>query len=456
MSFPDPLPLELGGDSPRGFAFEAAMLDACPPWLRRTRGAALMGAFGAVLDTLSQRAAEGVRLRFPGFDVDALPMHGRERRIQRGPLETDERYAARLWGWRQAHRGRGGPYALLEQLRAYFADSPRQIDVVYHSGTRRSLVTGRPTDLSFRSLPWHTLVIPSDGVTLEGGAVSQINDLSGNGHHFVQATASARPTIITGPHGKSEILFDGVDDFLRHGADVTFPTNYVVWVVFRFLTLPSAAPPGTTTRYVWTMTDGGSVTEYLSASPSNRIAGSMGGAITITTPTIDNAIRAVTTVASAYPSGELRTGNTLLDTLGPGTSNAPIVGRMAVGTADAGVIDRYANIAVAAWGVLDADVLGADLEATLAELQAYSEQTWLAPGPALETTNTITRDAITWDADGTALWAQAWLFHHLDADPGVLSAEELEDYKAIPREWNAGHMLPIHVWLIWPGARGAK
>jgi hypothetical protein len=209
VSFPESFPFDLGGDSPRTFTWIAAMLDACPPWLRRTRGAALMMSFGYALDTFAQRAAESVRLRFPGFDSDALAIHGRERRIQRGPLEPDEAYAARLWRWRQSHRNRGGPYALLRQLEAYHAEEPRQIDVVYHSGTRR-------------------------------------------------------------------------------------------WM----------------------------------------------------------------------------------------------------------------------------DVAG-----------------------------TITRDAIIWGADGSALWAQVWLFHHLDEDPGLLSADEEEQYRVVPREWNAAHVLPIHVVVLRPGGR---
>lgn len=50
----------------------------------------------------------------------------------------------------------------------------------------------------------------SDDVVLNGSTVSQLTDKSGNGHHFVQATAASQPTL----NGDS-IEFDGVDDYLE-------------------------------------------------------------------------------------------------------------------------------------------------------------------------------------------------------------------------------------------------
>ncbi|AKF06086.1 hypothetical protein DB32_003235 [Sandaracinus amylolyticus] len=114
-----------------------------PPWLRRTHGARVTEGMADALDHLVERAVHGVKLRFPGapprpIDEGALALTGRERRIRRGPREPAARYAARLLTWWDAHRTRGGPYALLEQMRAYFLDSLRvRMDVVYHSGTRR-------------------------------------------------------------------------------------------------------------------------------------------------------------------------------------------------------------------------------------------------------------------------------------------------------------------------------
>ena len=115
-----------------------------PPWLRRRVASALVGAIGEQVDIAAQRTALGVKLRFPspGVDGRALAYVGRERRIRRGPVETDDRYARRLLLWWSSHRGRGGPYALLEQVYAYILGwLTARVDVVYQSGTRRWMDT---------------------------------------------------------------------------------------------------------------------------------------------------------------------------------------------------------------------------------------------------------------------------------------------------------------------------
>jgi hypothetical protein len=122
--------------------FENAIKKITPPWLQRSVGGRVMRALASVVDDHVDRLVFGVRLRFPGFDVDdidpdALALIGRERRILRGPAEAPATYAARLRTWWDAHRGRGGPYALLEQLRAFFLGTLEvRMDVVAQSGTR--------------------------------------------------------------------------------------------------------------------------------------------------------------------------------------------------------------------------------------------------------------------------------------------------------------------------------
>jgi hypothetical protein len=122
--------------------FEHAIKVITPPWLQRSVGGRVMRAIASVVDAHVDRLVFGVRMRFPGFDPsdidpDALALVGRERRILRGPRESAATYAARLRTWWDAHRGRGGPYALLEQLRAFFAGTlDVRMDVVAQSGTR--------------------------------------------------------------------------------------------------------------------------------------------------------------------------------------------------------------------------------------------------------------------------------------------------------------------------------
>jgi len=109
------------------FEWCSAMLRVSPPWLRRVVGGAIMKGIGTPVDTEQNRSAEGVELRFPGggangvsIHPDALGLIGRERRILRGPGELDSVFADRLRAWWDSHLTRGGPYALLGQMHAFF------------------------------------------------------------------------------------------------------------------------------------------------------------------------------------------------------------------------------------------------------------------------------------------------------------------------------------------------
>lgn len=120
--------------------YERDLLDVMPPWLRRTRGGKLVRAFGIVLDALADRVTDGVVARFPSeLQDDALPYIGRDRRIVRGLNEPAATYAARLRRWWTDHKTRGNPIAMLRQLEAYYATAPKQIDLVYETGTRYTL-----------------------------------------------------------------------------------------------------------------------------------------------------------------------------------------------------------------------------------------------------------------------------------------------------------------------------
>jgi hypothetical protein len=140
---------------------KTGLLRILPPWLRRTWGAKLVESLGEQIDELVQRTADGVSHRFPAVvspvDEDALALTGRERRILRGPLESAANYGARLRTWWDAHRTRGGAYALLEQIRAYFVGfGAMRVDVVAQSGLRRWMDTAG--------------VITRDAITWQGDA----------------------------------------------------------------------------------------------------------------------------------------------------------------------------------------------------------------------------------------------------------------------------------------------
>lgn len=101
-----------------------------------------MSAIGEQLDHLNDRMAVSIKYRFPNlYGDDSLPYLSRDRRIPRGPTESNEAFAGRLRSWWDDHRTRGGAYALLRQLFIFWSElmpAPvERIDVVYHSGTRR-------------------------------------------------------------------------------------------------------------------------------------------------------------------------------------------------------------------------------------------------------------------------------------------------------------------------------
>jgi hypothetical protein len=131
-----------GLESPRTrFSFIYAMKNVSPPWLRRVVGGAVMESLGVPVETLVDRTVESLRKRFPNaLSPEALGYLGRERRILRGPNEPAATYAARLLTWWDSHLTRGGPYALLTQMHAYFADAENPtIDCVSNNGVRHTV-----------------------------------------------------------------------------------------------------------------------------------------------------------------------------------------------------------------------------------------------------------------------------------------------------------------------------
>jgi hypothetical protein len=107
-----------------------------PPWLQHDVAGRVLHTIGVTLDACADATVAGVKLRFPGYMPEALPLLGRERRISRGRLEPDELYAQRLMRWLVDHQRRGGPYAMLAQLYAHYASAPMVIELQYRSGRR--------------------------------------------------------------------------------------------------------------------------------------------------------------------------------------------------------------------------------------------------------------------------------------------------------------------------------
>jgi hypothetical protein len=130
-----------------------------PPWLQHGWNEKLLFAVGAQIDAFSDALVAGVKMRFPNYySAESLPLIGRERRIARGLLEDDATYASRLVRWLDDHKRRGGPYAMLAQLHAYFYPNDFQAQLVYRSGRRFSMdVDGNVTR---DDIPWSPDAMP--------------------------------------------------------------------------------------------------------------------------------------------------------------------------------------------------------------------------------------------------------------------------------------------------------
>lgn len=131
----------LGGAAPVIYSFIAGCVRVSPPWLRRAVGGAIMRSLGTPIEEQTERNVLGIGLRFPsGSQPDALGAIGAERRILRGPGESSVTYAARLRTWLDAHRTRGGGFALASQLYAYFVTALGvPVDIIGETGVNHSI-----------------------------------------------------------------------------------------------------------------------------------------------------------------------------------------------------------------------------------------------------------------------------------------------------------------------------
>jgi len=126
-----------------------------PRWLSRGVAQGLGYALAIQLDALTDGLVAGIRRRWPGLDgsEDALGIIGQARKIRRGPAEPASTYAVRLRSWLDAHRTRGGPYALLAQVHAYWVGT-FDVSLIYADGTRFDLATSGDVTRTPAVSPW--------------------------------------------------------------------------------------------------------------------------------------------------------------------------------------------------------------------------------------------------------------------------------------------------------------
>lgn len=109
--------------------------DFLPLWLSEGEGVATWWTAGIVIDAQLDKAYQGTYARHPAYaPEDALRYIARDRGLVRGPNEPAAVFADRALRWLDDHRLRGGPWAMMEQLRAYMFPANVRIRTVDDRG----------------------------------------------------------------------------------------------------------------------------------------------------------------------------------------------------------------------------------------------------------------------------------------------------------------------------------
>jgi hypothetical protein len=79
------------------------------------------------------------------------------------------------------------------------------------------------------------VTLKSPGAATGTWAVSQLDDMSGNGRHLVQATTTLQPILDQAAlvNGYPPVKFDGTDDYLQTAAFTAIAQPFTVWLVGR-------------------------------------------------------------------------------------------------------------------------------------------------------------------------------------------------------------------------------
>lgn len=134
----------------------ARMLEAVPWWLSGSNLGRLIYTIGLHYDAFLDASIIALKRRFPGLiDYEELAMTGRERRMRRGPWETDEQFSARLPGWLEVKRIAGATALTLRQIQAFLTpNTVANIEIVYNSGRRWNLSSSGVVSQSQSAWNW--------------------------------------------------------------------------------------------------------------------------------------------------------------------------------------------------------------------------------------------------------------------------------------------------------------
>lgn len=145
--------------------FAVSILQLAPPWLLGDNGKALLQTFGQQIDALAQQLKDGIKARFPDTaPTDALPLIGRDRGLESGPLESADNFRGRLKGAVATAQTRGSAATLLRQLAAFFSG-----------------IGTPPIRLVSENGAWHEYDYPTDTVTKTYASRDRVGSWSWDG-----------------------------------------------------------------------------------------------------------------------------------------------------------------------------------------------------------------------------------------------------------------------------------
>lgn len=119
-----------------------------PAWLIQKNNGKILWTVGILGDVSIQWLVDGMQQRLPLYAEEAaLPFLSRDRGIRRGAAEDVGGLRQRLVRWLPSHRRKGNPFAILEQVQAYFSPGAPLVRIVEHAPAR----AGRPSRATWSS-----------------------------------------------------------------------------------------------------------------------------------------------------------------------------------------------------------------------------------------------------------------------------------------------------------------
>ena len=259
------------------------------------------------------------------------------------------------------------------------------------------------------------------GVTESAGDVSAWNDQSVNGNHASQGTGANQPAFVASAHNFNPgLLFDGVDDYLDTGLDVSATTAPALTVFAAYRT--AAAAGGA----VWGADDGtfGRMMYNYTGSAGRVGDGSSNVAIANLFPTMEAAMAGIVYDEDVAAGSKVYTDGTLIHTFqagqDPGTSNTLDVGSTGDGGSGGFTFDGHVFEIVAHTALLS--------DQEIDEIESYL---------AIKYGITISHDYFA--SDGTNLWdlASFGAYHN-----GVMGIGR-DDVSALDQRQSAGEVVSI-------------